>query len=357
MRGKRFTSFRRAVPSGSFAERFAVPTLIGALFAAGVVAAVAVAAPPPGKGKGHVKTSTTATTTSGSTTTTTGGASMKLAWARPALTNPLTFNVPSTGGWFKLDPTRDYVVKIGNVTAVGGVVLEGGHNVVAIGGHITIPWAGTSPGQNARRALYLKNQTGTVHIEGLLIDNQGGDLGEGIQIAAQNAIVQLENIRITDIHARDEVGFTDGHPDVIQPMGGYRELRVDHLTGRSDYQGIFLKAESGWSLGKTDLRNVNLIGRPSGHYLFWQELAATPVVLTGFWMNISQTKYSLGWSVYPDLAKPLGRQATVSLDGSVVHWTSSNISGSIRSGNPPSGDYVPVGVAGTQYVSPGYATN
>jgi hypothetical protein len=348
-----------------------VAALTGGVFAAGVVGAFAVASPPPGKGNGNghgntkgsttttsVSVSTASTTTAATTTTSTSTSStgVKLAWAPPPLTNPLPLNVPSGGGWFKLDSTRDYIVKIGNVGAVGGVVLEGGHNVVAIGGHITVPWAGASPGPYARRALYLKNQTGTVHVEGLLIDNQGGDLGEGIQIAAQNAVVQIENVRITDIHARDEVGFTDGHPDIIQPMGGYRELRVDHLTGRSDYQGFFLKAESGWSLGKTDLRSINLIALATAHYLFWQELATTPVTLTGFWMDVSRSKYPLGWSVYPDLGKPLGRQATLSSDGSYVYWKTSSITGVIRKGAPSGGDFVPIGVAGTSYVSPGYST-
>jgi hypothetical protein len=281
-------------------------------------------------------------------------ASTKLSWAPPALSSPLTLNVPSSGGWFKLDSTRDYIVEVGNVSAVGGVVLEGGHNVVLIGGHITIPWAGSTPGMNDRRALYLKGQTGTVHVEGLLIDDQGGDLGEGIQIAAQNAIVQLENVRVTDIHARDEVGFTDCHPDIIQPHSGYKELRVDRLTGRSDYQGTFLKAESPYTLGLTDLRNVNLVGLPTAHYLFWQELASTPVILTNFWIN-SQTRYSLGYSVYPDIQKPLGREAVLSPDGARVYWPTSNITGFIAKGTPAGGDFVPLGVAGTSYVSPGYA--
>jgi hypothetical protein len=287
-------------------------------------------------------------------TTVVAASGSKLSWAPPALSNPLTLNVPSSGGWFRLDSARDYVVKMGNVSAVGGVVLEGGHNVVLIGGHITIPWAGSTPGMNDRRALYVKGQTGVVHVEGLLIDNQGGDLGEGIQIAAQNAIVQIENVRVTDIHARDEVGFTDCHPDIIQPHSGYKELRVDHLTGRSDYQGLFLKAESGYTLGPTDLRNVNLIGLATGHYLFWQELAATPVTLTNTWLDNSQTRYPLGYSVYPDIQKPVGRQAVVSPDGTQVYWPTSNIAGVVLKGRPPAGDFVPLGLAGTSYVSPGY---
>jgi hypothetical protein len=279
----------------------------------------------------------------------------KLSWAPPPLSSPLTLNVPSNGGWFKLDSSRDYLVKVGNVSAVGGVVLEGGHNVVLIGGHITIPWAGGTPGMNDRRALYLKGQTGTVHVEGLLIDNQAGDLGEGIQIGAQNAIVQLENVRVTGIHARDEVGFSDSHPDIVQPHSGYKELRVDRLTGRSDYQGIFLRAEGSYTLGKTDLRNVNLIGLPTAHYLFWQDSATTPVSLANVWIDRSQTRYPLGYSVYPDLQKPVGREAVVSGDGTQVYWPTSNILGFLANGTPPNGDFVPLGVAGTSYASPGYS--
>jgi hypothetical protein len=160
---------------------------------------------------------------------------------------------------------------------------------------------------------------------------------------------------VTDIHARDEIGFTDCHPDIIQPHSGYKELRVDRLTGRSDYQGIFLKAEYPHTLGPTDLRNVNLIGLPTAHYLFWQELSSTAITVTKAWINHNQTHYSLGYSVYPDIQKPVGREAVVSGDGTQVYWPTSNILGFIANGTPPDGDFVPLGVAGTSYVSPGYS--
>jgi hypothetical protein len=35
-------------------------------------------------------------------------------------------------------------------------------------------------------------------------------------------------------------------------------------------------------------------------------------------------------------------------------WAGSNIAGTARDGNPPSGDFVPSGTAGEGYVSPGY---
>jgi hypothetical protein len=145
------------------------------------------------------------------------------------------------------------------IEEVGGIVISGGRNVVLIGGHITIPWAGPEASAADRRGLFLRWQTGTVHVEGLLIDNEGGDLSEGIQINAPRARVQLVNLRVEGVHARDPVDFTDNHPDLVQPWGGAGELRIWGFTGSSAYQGIFLKADQN-ELGRVILDRVNLVG-------------------------------------------------------------------------------------------------
>ena len=89
----------------------------------------------------------------------------KLTWAPPRLTLPTTIAVGPSGGQLDLQSGRDYVVKVGEVS--GPVRLVGGRNIVLIGGHITIPWAGeradyASSGGfiAARTALYVKGQTG-----------------------------------------------------------------------------------------------------------------------------------------------------------------------------------------------------
>ena len=46
--------------------------------------------------------------------------------------------------------------------------------------------------------------------------------------------------------------------------------------------------------------------------------------------------------------------ATVNADGTISWGRSWSISGAIIAGGPPGGDYVPLGVAGLHYVSPGY---
>jgi hypothetical protein len=227
-----------------------------------------------------------------------------------------------------LDRRRDYRIRLGHVTHVGGVVLNGGHNVVVMGGEITIPWAGSHPrrGGDDRRGLFINGATGTVHVEGLLID--GPDVSEGIQISAPKATVQLENVRIVGIHARDEVHFTDNHPDLVQPWGGVRKLRIDRLSGSSDYQGLFLEGDRG-PIGRVDLRHVDIVGTPTARCLLWLD---APVALRGVWIRPSPRR-TLRVSVWP-LGTPQ------------LHV--------IHSGRPPYGSFVGPKVAGVHYRSPGY---
>jgi hypothetical protein len=48
------------------------------------------------------------------------------------------------------------------------------------------------------------------------------------------------------------------------------------------------------------------------------------------------------------------RRAKYSADRSFVYWPSSNIDGVVRPRAPIIGNYVPAGLAGQRYVSPGY---
>lgn len=247
-------------------------------------------------------------------------------WAPPQLVDPETVEVSSADTHAQLDRGRDYVVELVEpIAEVGGVTISGGRNVVVVGGEITIPWAGARPSPAERRGLYLRWQTGTVHVEGLLIDDRGGDLSEGIQINAPAARVQLVNVRVDGVHARDQVDFTDNHPDLVQPWGGARELRIWGFTGSSAYQGIFLKADED-ELGRVILDRVNLVGLPGARYLLW----ATDVApeLGDVWVDPAPGR-SIRRSLRPELP-----DAT---------WIG------VRQGTPPGGDFVPAGLAGQDY--------
>jgi hypothetical protein len=292
------------------------------------------------------------------------GDESKLSWAPPPLTNPITINVSDTQWLVSMDPAKDYIVRIGHQSACApagsnqsGLWLEGGHNVVLIGGHVSIPCESTSYG---RTGIKIRNATGTVHVEGVLIDNAGGYLTDGIAIAAPQATVQLENLRVGPTW-----DWTTAHPDLVQVQGGVAKLRVDVLTGIPTYQGIFLKDEAGIPNGPTDLRRVNLkpisgLGVYKPNRVFWQESKDIAVTMSDFYVDRSGYQAR----AFKDMPNPgtdyvccdgdTTRYATLAPDGLSMTWAGSNITGTVRDGNPPSGDFVPGGAAGEGYVSPGY---
>jgi len=259
-----------------------------------------------------------------------------LAWAPPRLQNPTTVRVTSAARWLSLDPNRDYRVELPAhpIVGVGGVVIDGGHNVVLIGGEIRVPWHGESTDATSRRGLYLVNQTGTVHIEGVRIG--GADLSEGIDLSEPlGAVVQIENVRIDRIRAHDERTWSDNHPDLIQTWAGPAVLRVDGFTGSTDYQGFFLAPNQYGSQApprSIDLRRINLISTHRCTCVLLWDSTSTPIHTDDLWVAVAASR-TLASALWP------GREA----------WPGA------RRGRPPGGDFVPSGTAGIGYRSPGYA--
>lgn len=177
----------------------------------------------------------------------------RLAWAPPVLTSPVTLVVPSTAPVaLSLDSSKDYILELGHLSGPGGLSVTGGHNVVIIGGQIT---ASTDTVERDGWAMRFYNQTGTVHIEGVLIDNSN----DGITIEAPGAIVQIENVRVSNNHALQD-NFSYAHPDLIQTWSGPSKMRIDRFTGYSDYQGFtWMNAGSAYAYpGSVTATNVNI---------------------------------------------------------------------------------------------------
>jgi hypothetical protein len=264
----------------------------------------------------------------------------RLAWAPPKLRHPRVVRATAHRRVLTLSTRRDYIVRLprAGLRGLRGLVIEGGHNVVLIGGRITVPRPTRAypHDDRLRRGLYLKGQTGTVHVEGLLIDGPG--LWEGINLDERlGAIVQLENIRIEPIRADDEIGFTDNHPDLIQTWAGPAELRVDRLTGATDYQAFMLAPrEYGTQAAprRFVFRHVDVVAKsahPCNCQMLWA-FGSFPLVVAGVWLR-----------PHPHLTVP---QSVVPKDG---RWSA------VHGGRPPGGSFVPRGVAGPRYRSPGYA--
>jgi hypothetical protein len=235
----------------------------------------------------------------------------------------------------RLDRARDYRLVFPSTPVTGAVVVDGGHNVVIVGGEIRLGWQGAGASIDSRRGLYLANQTGTVHVEGLLID--GSDLSEGIDLSEPlGAIVQIENVRVDRIHARDEKAWSDNHPDLLQTWAGPAELRVDRFTGSTDYQALFLAPMEYGSQPPPramDVRHVNVSATTTCWCILMWVTPGMRLTPTDVWLQPNPW-VDLAHSLWPTPAAWLG----------------------VRAGVPPGGDFVPVGVAGAAYRSPGYAS-
>jgi hypothetical protein len=275
-----------------------------------------------------------------------------LDWKRPSLVSPTTVTLGTGFTETDLDPNQDYIVKLPSTTKVGGTVLVGGHNVVIVGGSITIPKGTESDFE--RSAIYVKEATGTVHIEGVLIDGSGGGEFDGVAINAPEAIVQLQNMRIVGVRG----GYDSVHADVVQPWGGVKDLRIDRLSGASNYQGLTIKPDLG-PIGSTEIYETDLTATTQGTvdrggHMLWLtsgvdtcSTGATTLSEVFVQPRPGKTLNSAVWPQHNLLSCP-------AVGTTSIGWPALPVTGAVQKGSPPEGSFVPAGVAGTAYHSPGY---
>lgn len=272
----------------------------------------------------------------------------KLTWAPPVLSEPITIEISEKKAGLKLDQTKDYILKMPARPLQGGLNIWGGRNVVLIGGEIHVPSKEEAPDfKGSTRALYIQQQKGTMHIEGLLVGGKG--LTEGVNFNQRlGGIVQFQNMRIETVH-----GTRSGHhADLIQTWAGPTELRIDRFTGSTSYQGFFLLPNQHFQTVENngvvseapkprlfDFRHMNINGTDKSAYLLWLPAPpGFPLNLQEVWVSPSPNKDRLNRDqfLWP---KPSTGDTS---------WAA------VKVGTPPEGDFVPAGVAGVNYVSPGY---
>jgi hypothetical protein len=268
--------------------------------------------------------------------------------------NPITVQLDSGYTRTTLSPTRDYIVVLPDTVKTGGTWIIGGHNVVIVGGSIAIA-ADAATGTSQRTGIYIKDATGTVHVEGVTIDATGGAQVDGIAIAAPQATVQLENLRVVGLHG----GMNSFHADVVQPWGGVGDLRIDHLTGVSDYQGLTLQQDLG-SIGSAELSHVDLTATApatidGGGHMLWltsgsSSCTAFPISFDDVHVQ-SRVGRTMPNSVWPQKNTPTACRESGATFGS---WPDLPFTGGVQSGPPSDGSFVPEGAAGLGYTSPGY---
>ena len=290
-----------------------------------------------------------------------------LKWARPTLVNPVV--IPITPGAVKVSPMGhpDCILAWPRTKHVGRVQIFNCHNLVSIGGWNTVPPAYFSNGtvdttnNPPSRILEVSGATGIVHIEGLLGDASAGGMSDGLDFNSPQAIIQIENVRIDGIY-----GYSNQfHADCIQPFGGVRALRVYNFTCRTAYQGLSI-----WPVGATpwgwtaDIERTNIasIGpviwgeHNDGGYLYWPcaNSGCSNMALTSFSYVYLQPRPGAAFSTTVYSTQRGVLESTPLVTSSAITFPGLKIVGHVSYGAPPGGDFVPVGVAGVNYVSPGY---
>jgi hypothetical protein len=299
----------------------------------------------------------------------------RLTWAPPALVNPTTVtlcNCNLSGGKIivNLAVGRDYILKA-PVALHYPVLIKGGHNVVWIGGDVA-PSSG--PDIGIQIGWGAGTGGGTIHLEGIYLHGYLTDGVEGGEYAGlykpsgtlADATLQVENVRIESMTGSSTVN----HQDCIQHYGGWRDLRVDHFTCHTPFQGFEIPWEDGGSnnqgvLSHWDLRNANLYDMtPWG--LSFQTLIHFGDRNGGFNSTTHQQRGNLS-NVYLNATQRTCNQETYpnsgtrSSDGTIVHSTINPngtitwaqtwaVYGFVTPGVPSGGDFVPRGAVGLGYV-------
>jgi hypothetical protein len=155
------------------------------------------------------------------------------------------------------------------------------------------------------------------------------------------------------------------HAHVIKPFGGVSGLRIDKLTGYTGYQGLTLDTELG-PIGSADISRVNLVairkqvwgpGNNGGQMIWLTHDAAcrqTYPIRFGQVYVQPRAGTDLARAVWPMATGGVACPAQAARNDAEVSFPSLPVEGIIQRGAPPHGDFVPEGVAGIGYVSPGY---
>src|SRR6266849_3149957 len=174
-----------------------------------------------------------------------------LTWSPPPCGDAthacVTYPVTNTGSHqiLILDSTKDYIVQLPNVPVLGGIDIDGGHNVIVIGGEIdlTTPCTTDSGPCHGINISMGPSSTGTVYIEGVLIKNPDSShsqyTGDGIDVnTSALSKLTIQNVRVEGVDGCSANG-NPAHADVFQPYAATGAvIQVDHLTGTTDFQGM-----------------------------------------------------------------------------------------------------------------------
>ncbi len=285
-----------------------------------------------------------------------------------------------------LAANEDAIIRIGTASdgfvELSGLKITGGRNVFISGGHLrriaNTPTNNLTTGERdygvAVAMLAMFDQTGTVWVEGLLVDNANVFGVDAIAIG-NNALAKVADYYFRDVRVENVYGYKAkiggkelAHADALQIQRPIRSLHITGMTVGSAYQGLQLEPKD-FTADLIQLRRVNTRypdpARDHGYangYAFWlgdgdslAELQACSYRFEDVYVEPRTDELGNEWgsnSAAPQVGTVttdgLTRTGAVYTDAShtAVTWpsiTTPNIryDGIVRKGLPPEGDYVP----------------
>lgn len=285
--------------------------------------------------------------------------STKLTWAPPIgwqnypvknASSATSLNIIDGGG-------GDVLVKLPPSAPTGPITIRNCRNAVVMGGQINL-LPSVKVNSADQRAFYVSNCTGTVHIEGVYINGDiNGAEGDGVAIDSDNAIVVVQNVRMHKLYGGEDKSIHN-HTDIIQPWGGVKELRVDRLTGTTNYQGFQINNDLG-IIGAVIIKNTNVgdsgvppVTSAGGYYVWLKCGSGTKYTFENTYVK-PRSGHNLSRAIW---GSSCGMQ--ISTDGNTASFTHADVlGGTWIKGTPAAGDFVPNGAVGIGYVSPGYLSD
>lgn len=304
-----------------------------------------------------------------------------------------------SGWWLCLANDRDWIVRLPAVQRREALSIKGGRNVTVVAGDITT--ARNTTDDRERRCLHVQTYGPVdgwanppapgrvVHIEGVRCSGDGGGSADGFSVAAPEAIVQVQRCRADGLRGTytspGPTGVGTTHADVIQAWGGCQELRIADLSGGSNMAGLQVRSDLAAN-GPIRLRRVNVWqerdtsgdfppahkGGAEDYYLaafapgdtvelrdvYVAPLDGHGTIATRVCPDIVPGGWE--WPNWPDHADPtaagygyvsrIDRYGHLAFPGNRTGGpTNPRITGTIRPGRPPGGDWCPVGAAGLGY--------
>jgi hypothetical protein len=329
----------------------------------------------------------------------------KLTWSPPSLSNQKTvtltnqvgLTIDGGGGDVFVNPGFHRQVAFGNDHQI---MFQNIRNLIVRSTRQTIP-VPSSDDQSQRHGMQFRNITGHVFVEGFLWDGaplRSFIVGENVN----GATFTFQNCRVVGTRDnRHHFGGDFQHSDVMMHWGEHTTFQVDKCTFEYDNTGLaYYDGSSSPTQGpdRSDLRRLNLrcIHDGANGAFIWVATAnvrSTAVdcwATTGKWNGIqkplqdqigSLNDYTsppgspppFPWRYTPYKVTRPSNGATLVCNTYAEHSANGTLSPMGKQqgdyierltpqfagerwhyGNPPGGDFCPDGLAGTNYISPGY---